>query len=420
MAGGGGVWVAALLWIGVASSLCGAVKDPLQETPDHMDYKFDSNYIAMKKAANSVNIPNPDVMVMHGVETAGFYYAVTHRLAGPLYRHLSKNASEVYVAVVNGMCMSPPSNSAATCLTEREARALLLKEARLALHSAAAMIAEAGVKARLQWFKENGVDDIVLIISANAQNLLRDVFAAVYAPAISLSKQIFKFRSILVERYLSGSGSADKMVAAADAVSSEVYTIIGAIISKQYPIFKFYHSTQERVDQYNVMFQDHLETVLSSPQLHMYKDSPYPFISRYWDARALEYAVTWLFRMRKEAQGSDIKEFDKVLMELYTKLEGGENEEALQYANHLLSKAMDRLGHKIVSKYLNQPPLQIAISGLPLPLPLYLQDLNPLGVPRSLRATETSSTEKFLQHYLDEVEEDSASKHLFEQLVSLM
>ena len=414
---GGVPWL--VVWICLAGCLCSGLEDPTREYDYHFDYKFDNNYIAMKKAASGMNIPNPDVIVMYGMEAAGLYYAVTHRLYYLCLKEFVSNSSKMYTAVLNGACVHSPSREHDRCLTEREARTIMLKEARLALYSAAAFVTETSVRTRLQWFIENGVDDLVSMVSADLQSLIRDVASVITVPVINLLRLIAKFKNILVDRYTSGTGNPTKMVATADAIYREVLAIWIAIISKHDSANKFYQSTQDKMEQYNVMFQDHLEAVLSMPEQEIHQDSPYPFINRYWDARALEYAITWIFKMRKEVNVPGAKEFDEVLQELYTKLSAGKTEESLRFVGHILEKMMDRLGYKIFSKYLMQP-MHNEISRLLIPVPVNFEDLNPLGVPRSLFEAETSTIENLLHRYLDEAEEDSVTKLVFSQLVSMM
>ncbi|XP_063861417.1 uncharacterized protein LOC135101414 [Scylla paramamosain] len=413
---GAGAWVLALVWVCWAGRLSNGLE---ASTDDHFDYKFDTSYIAMKKAASGINIPNPDMLVIYGLEAAGVYYAAMHGMSYLAYQKLSSNTTKMYAEVLKGECITLEPGDHGKCLTEQEFRVLMLKEARMSLQTAATLTTEAGVLARLQWFMENGVDDIVSIISTSAQNVIRDLFFTFVGPVQNLWFRIVKFQSILVNRYTSGTGATDKLVWTADAVASEVYTIIGAIISKQYPVAKFYYSTEERVGQFCVMFQDHLKAVLNLPTANIHQGSPMPFTNRYWDARALEYAVTWIFKMRKEVRDADKKEFDRVLEDLYAKLVAGETEDALEFANHFLSKSMDRLGPKVFSRYMEQP-MHNEILRLSVPLPPNLEDTNPLGVPKSQYESEVSPTENMIHHYLDEAAEESVGRLLFDHFVSVM
>ncbi|MPC37247.1 uncharacterized protein LOC123517668 [Portunus trituberculatus] len=405
----------ALVWLCWAGRLCDGLE---ASTDDHFDYKFDSSYIAMKKAANGISILNPDMLVIYGLEAAGLYYAATHGLSYLAYQKLSSNTTKMYAAALNGKCITLEQGDHGKCLTERDFRVMMIKEARMALQDAATLITEAGVRARLQWFIENGVDDVVSILSTSAQNVIRDLFFTFIGPLQNLWIRIDKFQSILVDRYSSGTGGTDKLVWTTDGVASEVYAIIGAIISKQYRVARFYYSTEERVGQFCVMFRDHMEAVSNLPMANMHQGSPLPFIDRYWDARALEYAVTWIFKMRKEVRDADKKEFEKVLADLYDKLVAGENEEALELANHFLSKSMDMLGPKVFSKYLEQP-MHNEILRLSIPVPPNLEDTNPSGVPKSQHEFEVSLIENTIHQFLDETAEDSVGRLLFNHIVSV-
>lgn len=412
--GAGELMVVALVWLCWVCHCSG-----LEVSSDDHVYKFDNNYIAMKKAAGGINIPNPDMLAIYGLEIAGLYYAATHKMSYLAYEKLSSNTANMYAAVLNGECIKPQPGDHGRCLTERESRLLVVREVRMALQAAATLSTEAGVRARLQWFLEGGVDDIVSIISSSAVDVIRDLFSALVDPIKKLWFRFDKLKSILVNRYTFGTGSADKLVWTADMVTSEVYAIIGAIIKNQYRVAEFYRSTVDRVGEFSVIFQDHLAAVRNLPKASMHRDSPIPFINRYWDARALEYAVTWIFKMRKEVRHADKEEFYKVLGDLYHKLVAGDTEEALELANHFLSKSMDMLGPKVFSNYLGQP-FSNYVLGMSIPVPPNFEDMNPFGVWKSQYESEISATENLIHHYLDEAAEESLSRVLFDLLVSMV
>ncbi|KAK8402654.1 hypothetical protein O3P69_000777 [Scylla paramamosain] len=368
---GAGAWVLALVWVCWAGRLSNGLE---VSTDDHFDYKFDTSYIAMKKAASGINIPNPDMLVIYGLEAAGVYYAAMHGMSYLAYQKLSSNTTKMYAAVLKGECITLEPGDHGRCLTEQEFRVLMLKEARMSLQTAATLTTEAGVLARLQWFMENGVDDIVSIISTSAQNVIRDLFFTFVGPVQNLWFRIVKFQSILVNRYTSGTGATDKLVWTADAVASEL--------------------------TYTKALPCHSSTAIGTPG-------------------PLEYAVTWIFKMRKEVRDADKKEFDRVLEDLYAKLVAGETEDALEFANHFLSKSMDRLGPKVFSRYMEQP-MHNEILRLSVPLPPNLEDTNPLGVPKSQYESEVSPTENMIHHYLDEAAEESVGRLLFDHFVSVM
>lgn len=394
------LWVLAVVWAG---SIVQVVQtQSTARSPDYgLDNHLNKSYVEMLESHDGRPPWNLDVIIVYLLEVVCTKFAVQNIDEKARTSSITKGTLEMYVKVKTGDCVPPPlwkeTHHHGECLTEEEAREIAVKELVFTMYNLAAISMEAMTETRLQFYKEKDSEDFVLFLAGQVDKAWKEFLQSFSMPLASVMSSVYRFRDILRLRYTKGRGSSTRLVRAADDIYKVLNSVLIVIVNEGHNIMRrALTAVLENYISFTGMFSQNYNRILVNSLERDNKDSVYPSISRYWDARAMDYAVTRLFRL-KTSKGGDAYEIDDLLANILKKHLAGDIKAAMILAKRGLIETKNLLKLNPLDGRL--PSIKLPLLGS-VPLPATLQDLNLMGVPTTLHEVEELAYEAVVRRYL--------------------
>ncbi|XP_050738040.1 uncharacterized protein LOC127009225 [Eriocheir sinensis] len=397
---GGALWLLALVWAG---SIVQVVQT--QSTARSRDFSLDNHlngsYVDMMKSHDGRDPWNLDVIIVYLLEVLCSKVAIHKSDDKAKFNSITRRTIEDYIKVKSGDCVPPPlwkeTHHHGECLTEEEAREIAVKELVFSMYTLAAISMEAMTETRLQFYTEQDSEDFVMFLTGWIEKIWKEFLPSFAMPLSSVMNSVYRFRDILRLRYTKGRGSSARLVRAADDIYRGLNPVLIKIVNVGFEIMrKVVGAVREKFIIFTNMFSRNYDKILVNHLERDSKGSAYPSITRYWDARAMDYAVTLLFRL-KASKGGDAYEIDDLFANILKKHSAGDIKAAMILAKRGLIESKKYLKFSPLVGRL--PPIKLPLLGT-LPLPATLHDLNLMGVPTTLHEVEELAYEEVVRRYL--------------------
>lgn len=383
------VWLLALLWAGSSFQVLHAQFTSVNHPYDPVHY-FNTSYVDMIKAHDGIPPPDLDVAVDVMLQLLSMKVAMESDLP---FHIIGEDVFHDFVKWKDVNCSAPETDHR-WCLREEDALLSVSKKILFTVYNYQAIAMEVTTGARLVYYIMQS-EDIVLLISGRIEKVSKVLMPSIAVHVASVLKTVYKFIDILRLRYEKGTGSAKSLAKAADDVVMELKSAVSKIVSEcSNAATKALNAIARKFILYLEIFSINYERImLDTFGRDIGSFSP---IYRYWDGKAMSYAINKLFRLRSSAHGEEASKIDELLANITEKHLGRDLEAAFDLAKGALSKSKKRQRRSPTGT--NLPKIKLPFLGTITPVPL--EDFNLLGVPTTSCGTREMAYEDMVRNIL--------------------